>query len=163
MSEYTIQRPRDFGEIQRVDEQARVLDLPAAAGAHEAPKLLLIGPSLLRRLLLEGAERSKLTLSVDDPFHAGGTEGADQLVFQVCDAHVETEWFHVGASEVRTEAGPLEAALEGGLLSGVAEARQSDVKTLRAEQIQEPSDGRRTANRHNRNALSVKIPTTALS
>lgn len=65
MGKYTIQRPRHFGEIQGVDEQARVPDLPAAAGAHEPPELLLIGPSLLRRLLLEGAERSKLTLRVD--------------------------------------------------------------------------------------------------
>jgi hypothetical protein len=42
MSKYTVHRPRHFSEIQRVDEQGRVLDLPAAAGAHEAPKLLLI-------------------------------------------------------------------------------------------------------------------------
>ena len=163
MGKYTIQRPRHIGEIQGVDEEARVLDLPAAAGAHEAPKVLLIGPSLLRRLLLEGAERSKLTMRIDDLFHGGGTEGADQLVLQVRDAHVETECLHVGAGEVGAEAGPLETALEGALLSGVAKARQSDVKPLRAEQIQEPSDGGRTPNRQDRDALSVKVSTTALS
>jgi len=95
-----VKRPRHLGEIKRLDEQTRVPDLPAAAAAHEAPKLLLIGPSLPRRLLLEGAERSKLSLSVNDPFHRGGTKSADQLVLQVCDAHVETESFHIGASEV---------------------------------------------------------------
>src|SRR5436309_2889466 len=100
MSKYTVQRSRHPGEIQLVDEQGRVLDLPAAAGAHEAPQLLLLGLSLLRRLLLEGAERSKVTLSIDELFHGGGTEGADQLVLQVCDADVETEWLHIGASEV---------------------------------------------------------------
>jgi len=163
MSKYTVQWPRHLGEIQRVDEQGRGLDLPAAVGAEEAPELLLNGPSLPRRLLLEGAERFKVTLSVDDLFHGDGTEGADQLVLQVCDAHVETESFHIGASEVGAEAGPLETALEVALLCGVTEARQSDVKPLRAEQIQEASDVLRTPNWHDGDALSIKIPTTAPS
>src|SRR5207244_4298553 len=135
----------------------------AAAGAHEAPKLRLIASSLLRRLLLEGAERSKLTLRVDDLFDGGGTEGADQLVFQVCDAHVEPESFHIGTSEVGAEAGPLETALEVTLLCGVTEARQSDVKALRAEPFQEASDVRRPSHWNNRSALSLKVPTTARS
>ncbi len=123
MSKYTVQRPRHLGEIQRVDEQGRVSDLPAAVGADEAPELLLLGPSSPGRLLLEGAKRSKLTLSVDELFHRGGTEGADQLVLQVRDAHVETKSFHIGASEVGAEAGPLETAPERALLGGVTEAR----------------------------------------
>jgi hypothetical protein len=112
---------------------------------------------------LEGAERFKVTPSIEHLFHGGGTEGADQLVLQVCDAHVETEWFHIGPSEVGAEAGSLETALEVALLCGVIEARQSDVKSLRAEQIQEASDVLRTPDRHNGDALSVKIPTPALS
>ena len=119
--------------MQRVDEQARVSDLPASATTHEAPKLLLSGPSLPRRLLLEGAERSKLTLGVEDLFHGGGTERADQLILQVCDAHVETERFHIGATEVRAEAGSLETAPEVTFLSGITEARQSDIKPLRTK------------------------------
>src|ERR687898_293428 len=123
--------------MQRVDEQARVSDLPASATTHEAPKLLLSGPSLPRRLLLEDAERSKLTLGVEDLFHGGGTEGADQLILQVCDAHVEAECFRIGATEVGAEAGPVESAPEVDFLCGVTEARQSDIQSLRAEQIQE--------------------------
>src|SRR5215212_6953997 len=123
--------------MQRVDEQARVSDLPASATTHEAPKLLLSGPSLPRRLLLDGAERSKLTLGVEDLFHGGDTEGADQLILQVCDAHVEAECFYIGATEVGAEAGPLETAPEVAFLSGVTETRQSGIKPLRAEQIQE--------------------------
>jgi hypothetical protein len=162
MSKYQVKRPRHLGEIKRIDEQTRVSQLPAAAAAHEAPKLLLTGASLPRGLLLEGAEGSKVSLSVNDPFHGGGTEGADQLVLKVCDAHVETESFHIGASEVGAEPGPLETAPEVALLCGVTEARQSDVKPLRAEHIQEPSYGLRTPDWHNGNALSLKIPTTAL-
>ena len=163
MSKYEVERPRDSGQIKRLDEQTRVPDLPAAPAAHEAPKLLLIGPSLPRRLLLEGAEGSKLSLSVNDLFHGRGTEATDQLVLQVCDAHVETECFQIGASEVGPEAGPLECALEVALLSGITEARQADVQPLGAEQIQKPSDGLRTPDGHNGNALSVEIATTALS
>jgi hypothetical protein len=149
-------------EIKRLDEQTRISDLPPAAAAHEAPKLLLRGPPLPRGLLLEGAEGSKLALRVGDPFHGGGTERAEQLLLQVCDAHVETESFHTGASEVGAEAGPLETALELALLGGVAQTSQPDVEPLRAEQIQEAANGLRTPNRHDENALGVEIPTTAL-
>jgi hypothetical protein len=163
MSKYQVKRPRNLGEIQRIDKQTRVPDLPPAAAAHEAPKLLFSGPSLPRRLLLEGAEGSKLTLCVDDLFHGGGTESADQLVLQVCDTDVETQPFHIDASEVGPEAGPLETAPEVVLLCGVAETCQSGVRPVRAEPIQEASYGLRTPNRHNGNTLGAKIPTTALS
>jgi hypothetical protein len=119
--------------MQSVDEQARVSDLPASATTHEAPKLLLSGPSLPRRLLLEGAERSKLTLGVEDLFHGGDTERADQLILQVCDAHIETERFHIGATEVGAEAGPLDTVAELTFLCGVTQARQSDIKPLRTK------------------------------
>jgi hypothetical protein len=138
------------------------LDLPAAAGAHETPKLLLIRPSSVRGLLLESAERSKLTLSGDDIFHGGSTEGADQLVLQVRDAHVETQRFHLGATEVRAEAGALETAPEVTFFCGVTQARQPDIQTRRTEQIQKASDVHRAAHWHDGNALSVKISTTAL-
>ncbi len=163
MSKYQVKRPGHFGEIKRLDEQARVSDLAAAATSHEAPKLLLSAPSLPRRLLLEGAEGSKVSLCVNDLLHGSGTKSADQLVLQVCDAHVETESFHLAASEVGSEAGPLETAAELALLCGVTETRQPDVKPLRAEQIQEPCYRLCTPHWHNGNALSVKIPTTALS
>src|SRR6266511_4794784 len=104
MTKETVQGPRHAREIQRVDEQRRVVDLAAAAGAHETPKLLLRGPSLLRGLLLQGAERLQLALGVDELFDGRSAEGADQLVLQVCDAYVEAERLHPCASEVRAEA-----------------------------------------------------------
>jgi hypothetical protein len=78
--EYAIEWARHVIEVQCVDEQVPVADLAAGAGAHEASKLLLAGPLALRRLALEGAERSRLTLRVDDPQHGVDTEVADQLV-----------------------------------------------------------------------------------
>jgi hypothetical protein len=163
MRKDTIERPRHAGELQRVDQQPRVADLAAAVGANEAPKLRLAAASLPGRLLLEGAERSKLALSVDDLFHTGGAKAADQLVLQIGDAHIEPECFHVGPTEVGTEAGPLQTAPEVALLTGVTQARQSHVPAPRTEQLQEAPDVPGAAHWHNGNALSGKIPTTALS
>jgi hypothetical protein len=163
MSKYQVQRPRHLGELERFDEQARVADLPPAAAPHEAPKLLLGGPSLPGGLLLEGAEGSKLSLSVDDPFHGGGAESADQLVLQVCHAHEETESFHLGTSEVGAEPGPLETAPELALLSGVTETREPEVEPPRAEQIEEASYGLGASDRHDGSSLGVEIPAAALS
>jgi hypothetical protein len=163
MSKDAVQRPRHVVEIQCVDEQGGELDLPAPMGAEEAPELLLCGPSSPGRLLLKGSERCKVTLGIDDLFHRGDPEGADQLVLEVCDADVETESFHLRASEVGAEPGPLETAPEVALFSGVAESRQSEVQPLWAEPVQEASDCLRTADWHNRNPFSSKIPATALS
>jgi len=163
MSKYLVKRPRHLGELKRLDEQTRVSDLPAPAAAHEAPKLLLVSPSLPRSLLLEGAERPKLTLSVNHLFHRGGTKSADQLFLQVCIARVETQPFHINARKVGAETGPLKTAPEVALFCGVIQTRQPHVEPLRAEQIQEPFYGLRTPNWHNGNPLCVKIPTTALS
>jgi hypothetical protein len=163
MSKYLVKRPRNLGEIKRIDEKTRVSDLAPAAAAHEAPKLLLSGPSLPRRLLLEGAEGSKVTMSINDQFHGGGTESADQLLLQVCDAHVETQPFHINTSEVGPEAGPLETTPEIALLCGVAKTRQPDVRPLRAEPIQEASYCLRAPNGHNGNTFGRKIPTTTPS
>src|SRR5437867_1813005 len=137
MSEHSVQGPGHMAEVQRLDQQRRILDLPAPAGAHEAPKLFQCGPPLLRRLLLERAERSKFTLIVDDLFNDRDTEGPDQLVLQVRDAHVEAESLHVGASQVGAEASPLETAPEVIFLCGVAEAAQSEVQSPRSELLQE--------------------------
>jgi hypothetical protein len=163
MSQYTIQRPRHAREIQLLDEQPRVSDLPAAVGADEAPKLLLAAPSSPRRLLLERAERSKLALSLDDLFHTRGAKAAEQLVLQVGDAHIEAECFHPGATEVGAQASPLQTTPDVALLAGVTQTRQPDVQPPRTEQLQEASDVPRTAHWDDGNALSGKIPTTALS
>jgi len=152
-----------LGEIKRVDEQARVADLSAAAAAHPAPKLLLSGPSLPGRLLLEGAERSKVSLSLGDLLHGPGAESADQLLLQISYAHVETQPFHLGAREVDAEAGSLETTPEVALLSRVAETRQPDVEPTGAEQLEESSYGLRTPDRHDGDALSVEVPATAFS
>ena len=164
MSKHQVERPRHLGgEIERVDEQTRVPNLPAAPATHEAPKLFLASASLPRRLLLEGAERSELTLGVHDLFHSGGTESADQLVLEVCDADIEPQPFHRRPREVGAEAGPLETALELALFGGVAETSQLHVRTVRAEKIQEVSDRLRTSDRHHGNSLRLKVSVTALS
>jgi hypothetical protein len=161
MSKDQVEGTRYSGEIERLDEQASVADLPSAAAAHEPAKLLLLFPSSPLGLLLESAEGSEISLSIDDSFHGVHTESADQLVLQICDAHVEPQPFHVRASEVGAEAGPFETAPELALLADVAETCQPQVEPLWAEPIQEPADGLRTPDRHDGDALGVEIATTA--
>jgi hypothetical protein len=162
VSKYSIERSRHVVQVERLDEQTRVPDLPPSAAAHEAAKLRFDGASLPRRLLLKGAEGCKVSLCVNDLFHGGGTKGADQLVLQVCDTDVETESFQIGAREVRTEAGPLETTLELTLLCEVTQTGEPGAEPLTAEQIQEPSYGLRTSDGHNSNTLGGEISTASL-
>ena len=162
MTEDTVQRPGHASEIQRVDEQPGVSDLPAAPAAHESPELIVGGSSQPRRLLLEGAERSELALLLDDAFHGGGAERPDQLILQILHAHVEPERLHVGAGETGAEAGPLEAALEVTLLGRVTEACQPDAEPPWTESIQEAPDVLRASDRCDGDALGVEIPVPAL-
>jgi hypothetical protein len=100
MSKHEVERPRHSVEIQGVDEQRGRFDLSAPVCAEKAAELRLMRAFSPRRLILKASERFQLTFRVDDPFHGSWTQGADQLVLQVCDADVETESFHFGASVV---------------------------------------------------------------
>jgi hypothetical protein len=158
----TVQRPWHVAEIERVDEQARVLDLPAATCAHETPKLGFGGQSSPGGLVLQGAERSQLSIGIDNLFDGRGSKGADQLVLEVRVADVEAKAFRLGAAEMSPQARPLEGAPEVVLLRGVADARQSDVQPPRAESFEGVSNPLGSADRHNDNALGGELPPTAL-
>src|SRR5216683_5841786 len=98
MGEHEVERPRHSVEIQGLDEQCRQFDLSPPVRAEKAAELRLVRAFSPRRLILKASERFQLTFRIDDPFHGSRTQGADQLVLKVCDADVETESFHVGAS-----------------------------------------------------------------
>jgi hypothetical protein len=161
VSKYLVEGPRYLREVKRLDEQARVADLPPSAAAHEAPELFLDAPSLPCSLLLEGPESSKITLSVDDRFHLRAAECPDQLLLQVRNTNVEAESFKVDATEGGAEAGALEGALEFTLLRSVVQARDHEILSLGAEPIKEASDGLGTSHRHDRDALGGEVSTTA--
>jgi hypothetical protein len=162
MREHALERPRHLVEVERVDEEARVPDLSPRAAPQETAKLFLGAPSPPRGLLLEGAKGAEVALRVDDLLHGRGTEGADQLGFQVVDAHVEPERFHVGASELGAEAGPLEPTPEVDLLCGVAEPGQPEVQPAGPEVVQGPADRLRTPDWDDGDALGVEIPAVPL-
>ena len=157
MREHEVERSGHLGVVERLDEETRVADLPAAAAAHEAPELVLGGPALPLRLLLQGAEGAKVPVSLDDLLDRVGTEGANQLLFEVGDAHVEAQAFHVVAREVGAEPGTLETAAEVAFLFCVAEAGQFHVESLRAESMQEPPDRLCPSDRHDGDALGVEV------
>ena len=65
LTKHAIQRPRHAREIERLDQQGRVPDLPVP---HKAVKLLSERQPSLLGLLLERAEGSELDFSVDFAF-----------------------------------------------------------------------------------------------
>ena len=127
--ENALERRRDTVELQPLDEESGVEDLPAAERSHETTELSLRGASSLRGLLPEDPERSELALRLDDPLHLRWAERADQLVLEVLDADEEAEGLHISAGEPGAQAGALEAAEEIPLLPGVAEAREPAVES----------------------------------
>ncbi len=157
MPQDPVERPRHPGEIQRLGQHASVVDLPAGAGTHEAPQLLVTGPVPLRGLLLEGTKRANLPLRLDHLLYHGDTERTDQLVLQVSDAHEKAKPLQARPSQTRPQTSPVQAAPEIALLSLVAQPGQPDTEPLGPEHPQETPDIRRTPHRHDENALSVKI------
>ena len=69
MSKDPVKRPGHLREVERIDEQLGISDLPATAAAHETPKLLLCGPSSPLRLFLERPEASKVALGGNHLLH----------------------------------------------------------------------------------------------
>jgi hypothetical protein len=160
VSKDPVERMWHVREVERVDEQRCVADLPPAAASHEAPKLLLGPPSLPPRLLLESAEGPKISVGIDDPLYRRRAESADQLILEICDADVETESFHLGAGEVGAEAGLLEGASKIGFLAGVAQPREPDPEPAGTESVQETANSLRAADRHYRHAFGLEVAAT---
>src|SRR5215211_4900660 len=161
VGEHAIQGPRHLREIQGLHEPGRRADLAAAARAEEASELFLDGPRPPSRLLLEGAERRQLALLLEDPFDGVGSEGADQLVLEIFDAHVEPEILHAVAGEIDAEARMLESAPDVAFFSGVAQSRELGVAPTRAEDVDGAVDVRGAADRHDGDALGAEVPAAA--
>src|SRR6478609_3497820 len=156
-----IERTRHAGRVERLDEQARVADLPAAARAEEAAELRLRRASALGRLLLQRAEGPQLALRVYDPLDRLEPEGADQLVLEVVDADEEALPLEAGAAGPRAEAGALEAAPEVLLLAGVAQPGEFDVQAARPEPLQLARDRLGAADRHDADPLGRQVAAAA--
>ncbi len=137
--EHRVQWARRLGEIERLDEQRRVVDL-AARVPEEAPELLVDRPSAPLGLLLESPERPELTPLLHDVQHAFGPHRADELVLEVLDARVEPEPLQLDRRGARSEPRPLETATDIGLLGHVVQAGNGDVGPTRAEPLQELPD-----------------------
>src|SRR5687767_1072231 len=87
MSKQAIERTRHVREVQRVDQQPPVADLPAGSRTHEAVELRGRGLTPVCRLPLEDAERTELAFGIENLLDSGRAEGADQLVLEVDDTY----------------------------------------------------------------------------
>ncbi len=112
-------------------------------------------------LPLERAERVELSLTLEHPLHSLDTERADQLVFEILYAHIEAEPFHVFGCEIGPESGALESTLEVARLAGIAEARELQADSGRAETLQCTPDVLRPVDRDDGDALFVEAATSA--
>ena len=94
-------RPPEIGEQERqglrrcglghrLDEEAGVRDLVAAAAGEEAAQLLDQGAVALGGLVLQAPERGELALRGHHGEDRVGAEAADQLVLEVAAADLET-------------------------------------------------------------------------
>ena len=160
MSQHFVERARDSPEIERLDEETRIADLPPAAAAHEAAELVLDRSALPRSLFLERAKGGEVAFSFRDLLHRIRPDGADQLVFEIGEAHEETQLLHLARRKPRAEC-RLEAAPKVPFLAGVAKSREPDAESVRAVPVQEPSDRLRTADRDDPDAFRCKISPTA--
>ena len=86
-----------------------------------------------------------------------GAQRADELVLEVCIAHVEAERFHAFAVELGAEAGPLERAPKVALLRGVAEPREPDVEPAWAEAVECAPNRLCAADRHDGDAFHFEV------
>jgi hypothetical protein len=160
MSEHTVEWARHAVEVERIDERCCELNFPVI---EEATELFLGAPCSMRGLLLVCAERNQLPMGGEYFLHHIGAETTNQFVLQIRFAYVESEAFHVGASEVVTEAGPLKSKPEVALFSCVTETGQPSARSLMAVDPQEAADCLCAADRHNGNALGNEIPSTTRS
>jgi hypothetical protein len=159
VGEHQIERARYMIEIEGLDEPSSVVDLAAAARAHETSELLVCRAPMLRWLLLKDSKRTKVSVRLEDLPDHGGAETSNQLILQICVADEEPKRFHTVAIEVGAKTGPLQTAPEIVLLASVAQTRQSDAETKRAEQRNKLSNRPRPSHRHDGNAFSTEIAT----
>src|SRR5262249_48162629 len=150
MCEHPGERPRDPAEVERLDEQARVPDLPVSQPTVQLRFDRLVA---VLDLLLERLEPRKIALLLGDLQHDTGAVGADELVLEVDLADVEAEPLPVRARQPRPEACTLERARVAPLLARVAEARH----LCRTCSREKTAERLRAADRNDPHALGSEI------
>jgi hypothetical protein len=140
-----IQRLRHAAQLELVNEQRRVLMLATAAGAHEPAQPGLFRSIALRRLVLEDPVRMQIAVPFEEPLDCGRSEGADELVLQILDAHEEAEPFQVGQGDVLAEAGSFERPLEEVRFTLIHQTSKGDIQPTRTEELHVALEVRGTA------------------
>ena len=122
-------------------------DLPPALWSYAVPFEPSNAPST-NTSPAPGSPRERTCLNASDPEPKGA---------------LEAESFPSRRGRERIRGRPARArAGRRSLLSGVTQSRQPEVQTAGAEPIQEAADVRRTAHRHDGDALGIEIPGAAL-
>src|SRR5436190_190948 len=93
--EDAVERPGHVAEVERLDEETRVAQLPSAGAAHEPPQLPLDRSRPPRGLPLERPERLEVAFRLEHRLDARRAQCANQLVLEVGLADEEAEALHL--------------------------------------------------------------------
>jgi hypothetical protein len=162
MGEDSVEWPRDALEIERIDEEAGIADLAASAAAQEPPKLLLVGPAAPLRHLLERPKPTEITVGAKDCFDGRRTERPDELILQICDAHVEPKLLQVHTSEVGAKTGALECPAKHRLLFCIAQSREPRAIIPWTELVEESCDAVGASEPNNADVRRYKVHPASL-
>src|SRR5204863_8610326 len=89
LGEGAVERRGHPVELERVDEQDRVTDLPPGAAREEAPQLVLAGPAAPLGLLLHRPEGAEVPVRPEHRLDRLRSERADELALEVRIAGVD--------------------------------------------------------------------------
>ena len=156
MPEYAVEGSRDARQLERLDEQPRVLDL-AGAASEEAPKLSLGRPTSPLGLLLEGAKRREASARPEYCLDGRRAERANELALEIGIAHVEAETLHAFAGEVCAEPRLLQSAAEASLLADVAESGEANVGSPGSKLAYDAAERLRASDGDDRDALGFEV------
>src|SRR5205807_85233 len=117
-AEHAIERSRNAGRVERLDQRAGEVDFPVI---EECPQLLRRRPTAVGGLLLVRAKRAKLLVRVEDRLGSGDAQAANELVLEIALTDVEPEPLQPGAARPRGESRSLQRAPYGRFLALVTE------------------------------------------
>jgi hypothetical protein len=152
-----VEGPWKGGQVEGIDQEPRVLDLPAAGRAEEAaqPSVVRVGP--VRRLAPEDVERREVPATLDDVQHPVRPECADELFLEVVDTCEEAERLQRHAVGRVPETGTTQPAPDEALLGGVVEPDQPGAEPARPEPLRVVAEVGRTPGRGDRDPLADQV------
>jgi len=148
-------------QIHRLHEKTGIAQFACRPTAQEPAHLVFDLLTPPEGLSLHSAERTKVTLRIEELLDTGGTEGTDQFVFEILNTNMKTQTFHVDPGLWCTGSNFYETAPEHGLLARVTETGDRQVHSLGTKEPQVTADRLGAPDGQDDDPIGIKIPTMA--